>query len=994
MSSVEQKPRIALPWENHPWLKYFSIMAIPAGAFWTLGGLTRFDLNLVVGPLAIASSFYTLRKTTYFRYWETISGINKAIGWFCVLNGVIISLITFFIIPFFKPFTDQLGQGEPRKFNNQIDDLVTWFRRVTNDPSLLRFDFTPPPPAQAKPSTKTEVVGTGATLIESSRELRGEDQMTKDTSSITQGTSIQQPLQSGGSTSKSWLSRWLNYPRAPNLLDDTKIYRIKVPKGTVWQPERALSLIEHILATLGRTTFQIVAQEGRVFWQLVDIQGGWTPSVITKAICSIYPEAEVEVLSYKPPEVAAPFERQVVLCKQAGDFIFPLKYVSELKKIDPLTTMVHNMAGLETARVIYTLHVESPLSDNERKSAFKRTTRLVINTRSEGKDPGEVAANVVVSTLMSFVAQKREPKFEPRVQQLIEARLGAEPLYTAYLIQQIESPDLPDDEEVGGMYGALTSLDHFKSDFNALTIPAEIAESNETFVVENQETERATNTLGLISAWVTAPNAPGMMVLSPEELAAFWHLPHEGFATDKIGWTPLGKVAAPPELAKNRTGILIGDNLAAGRTNPIYLLLKDRETHMNIVGKTRVGKSTLMHHLIHQDIAAGRGVAVIDPHGTLFRDILRSSIPEGRRKDVVLIDIADEQCPPALNPLARPKGLETDIAVGQVIAVLEKIYGRMEITPRIVDTLSVVLMTLWQEETPTVQDVSRLFADLDYRYRLLDQLDDPVAEEFWSRYDNASPSRQDELADPVIRRMRAFYRNRFLRPIMCHPDPLDFVQLIEEGKIILVSLKVDNKRIPPPEQRLLGALLISQLQMAGMESRKDRAPFYLYIDEAQDFVTTALQDVLSGAGKFGLHLIMANQFLRQLEGPLLDAVIGNVGTTAAFQVGLDDAKVLAHYFRPEFSDMDLMNMDLYNAAIKTRFDGKTLPAFSIQTSPPIPEPPDADERERLIREYAAINCKTRQQILDWLDQRYPRTRRSRGKQEGGEEGERDWVDSD
>jgi len=221
--------------------------------------------------------------------------------------------------------------------------------------------------------------------------------------------------------------------------------------------------------------------------------------------------------------------------------------------------------------------------------------------------------------------------------------------------------------------------------------------------------------------------------------------------------------------------------------------------------------------------------------------------------------------------------------------------------------MTAALVALWQERTPTVRDVAKLFTDIEYRYRLLERVENLVALEFWEDFGKKSPSVQENLSHPVVHRMRHFYRNPTLYPMMCHPDALDFTNLIATKKILLISLGVDERKVPPPEQQMQGTTLVSQLQMAVMSSLERPTPFSLFIDEVQNFVTTSLDKVLSEARKYGLRLTMANQFLGQLKGDILESVIGNIGATVVFQIGLKDAKLLAPYYQPEFSAEDFSN---------------------------------------------------------------------------------------
>ena len=794
-----------------------------------------------------------------------------------------------------------------------------------------------------------------------------------------------------------------------DYLQHAHVYTISLPKGGAWDTERAHSLMEHLAHELGKITFRIVAESDRIVWQLLDMRILAEPSFITRCVLTFYPEAEVDVSRYSHPELPTPAWRWVDLYRLTGDHYVPIKYVSDLKHSDPMDALVQAMSGLEEGeRIIYTLHIQGVADAAEKKRLKKKVTRSTLHPLRflSYEGIGSVIADVTMG-------QTRTSRYVPEQQKLFENRLNYHTLYNAYLMLQVDGPD---GETVAQRVDGLASIlfNQFGSDFNAFVrLTDETAGGVAAFdfqEIRNADDGKETSIIGLMGAWAEGrdqSHARIRALLSTWELASLWHLPHQGCTASEIGWSAGRRVRAAAALLKNREGVLIGDNVFAGKQSPIYLRDGDRDSHINIVGKTKVGKSTLMHNLIHQDIASGKGVGVVDPHGKLVSDILRASIPDERMDDVVVIDIANEAYPPPLNPIAVP-GRRGRAAAGRVMAVLDKIYGGFGSTPRIADTLSAALVTLWLEETPTVRDVTRLFDNLEYRYSLLNQLDDLVTEEFWDRFGNLSPSRQDELAYPVVYRMRNFYGNPSLYPVMCHPDALDLAGLIRDGKVVLVSLRADEEKVPPREQRLLGAVIVSQLQMAAMKSgagaggqdggsegASRRPPFHLYIDEAQAFVTTALDEMFPEARKFGLYLTVAHQFLGQLRGKTLESVMGNVGTTIVFQTGPDDARALAPYYGPEFGPEDLMNLDLHEAAVKMRLGGQTLPAYGLATRP---KPGDTDsqeakEREASIRQRSIerYTPKAREEVLGWLKARYARPKFRRPPGEGAEGQSEDWV---
>lgn len=267
-----------------------------------------------------------------------------------------------------------------------------------------------------------------------------------------------------------------------------------------------------------------------------------------------------------------------------------------------------------------------------------------------------------------------------------------------------------------------------------------------------------------------------------------------------------------------------------------------------------------------------------------------------------------------------------------------------------------------------------MFKDEVYRERLLSQVTNVAALEYWERFSQQTGSK-DQFIRPVLWRLRALYGNSVLYPIVCHPRTLDFASLIAQNKIVLLSLKADERRIPLREQHLIGLILLTQIQQAVMARRPGSTPYYLYVDEVQHFVTTTFDTLLSEARKYGLSLTTANQYFKQLAGNTLDAIIGNVGTMIVFQTGLDDAKLLAPYLSPGFDDDHLMHLNAYEAAIVTRYKTQSLPAFSLKTHAPlslgVPQG-KADARERYIRHLSrrTYTPTSRAEVLNWLLQRY------------------------
>jgi DNA helicase HerA-like ATPase len=236
-------------------------------------------------------------------------------------------------------------------------------------------------------------------------------------------------------------------------------------------------------------------------------------------------------------------------------------------------------------------------------------------------------------------------------------------------------------------------------------------------------------------------------------------------------------------LVDEPSGVQLGWGKQNGKSYPVHLPDSDRKLHINIVGKSGMGKSTFMHHLIRHDIECGVGLAVIDPHGTLIKDILQTSIPSHRESDVVLLDLADKDNPPPLNPL---RGHSTYVGLGRVVNVIERMFAGTEGHARLSKYLRAAIGLLAHDEHATMRDVSRVFTDEEYRYKLLESGDNGLVEEVWNAYELLSQPQREQIIDPILNRIAPFFSNPLLLPVFCHPDGLNFGTLMQERKIILV----------------------------------------------------------------------------------------------------------------------------------------------------------------------------------------------------------------
>ncbi|MEZ4672599.1 MAG: type IV secretion system DNA-binding domain-containing protein [Anaerolineae bacterium] len=464
--------------------------------------------------------------------------------------------------------------------------------------------------------------------------------------------------------------------------------------------------------------------------------------------------------------------------------------------------------------------------------------------------------------------------------------------------------------------------------------------------------------------------------LSPEEINLLWHLPTETFAGQSVVWAS----ALPAALRQTSTtedSYVIGldEQTAEGA---IRLKRRDRSYHALVTGQTGMGKSTLLHNLIHQDIAGGQGVVVLDPHGSLIGDILKHSIPAARRDEVVLLPLGDAAYPVPLNPLRAPAGVEAQTVFNTMLWTLKSIYADSWSATRMELVIRNVLQAVLTDAQATPLDVQEMLLNAHYRRRRLaaarqSGLLTRSSVNFWEAFERASPSEQQSQTQPVLSRLNAFLGSPLVEKMTCHPHTLDFEALMREKKIVLVNLQGNGIAT---EVGSLGAILFAQLFLAsqrlGAQDGSLPPRCYLYVDEAQRYITTAFPSLFSEARKFGLSLTLACQYLGQLDEETQDGVVNNVGTTVSFECSPDEARQTAKLYEPAVSQEQLIRLGKGRAAVRTRLGGQTLPAFVVKTRPPPPAEaqsatPPAELVERSRRNLGLLPLAD---VDAWLDRRY------------------------
>ncbi len=428
------------------------------------------------------------------------------------------------------------------------------------------------------------------------------------------------------------------------------------------------------------------------------------------------------------------------------------------------------------------------------------------------------------------------------------------------------------------------------------------------------------------------------MTLSAEEIASFYHLPITSTETPRVKW--LKSKEAPPPDNLPRAGTLLGESVFRGQMKPVYLTDEDRRRHLYTIGQTGTGKSTFLGNMVIEDIQAGKGVAIIDPHGDLVENAL-GFVPPSRLDDVIYFDPGDLARPLGLNMLdyhfARPE--EKTFIVNEMQSIFNKLFPPETMGPMFEQYMRNALLLLMEDmpnEPATLIEVPRIFTDAAYRLRKLERIQNPVVIDFWTKEvaKTTGEGSLSNMAPYITSKFNNFISNDYMRPIIGQPkSSFNFREVMDGGKILLVNLS--KGKIGDINAGLLGMVFTGKLLMAAL-SRIDiaegsaRRDFNLYIDEFQNFTTDSIATILSEARKYRLNLTMAHQFIGQLTDKIKDAVFGNVGSLFVFRVGVQDAEFLVKQFEPVFDQNDLINIDNLNAFAKILVNGQPTRPFNVR----------------------------------------------------------------
>lgn len=467
------------------------------------------------------------------------------------------------------------------------------------------------------------------------------------------------------------------------------------------------------------------------------------------------------------------------------------------------------------------------------------------------------------------------------------------------------------------------------------------------------------------------------MILNTEELATVFHMPNQTVTIPQIDWISSRKISPSSDIPRfpEENLTLLGETNFRGKNVEFGIRPDDRRRHMYVVGKTGMGKSTILENMIFSDIQEGKGVAVIDPHGDLAEATL-SFVPKSRTNDVILFDPSDREFPISFNMLECPNPDQRDLVASGVLGVFKKMFAESW-GPRLEHILRNTLLALIEVGGQSLLGILRMLADKKYRAEIVSQVKDPVVLSFWNdEFGVWQPKQVTEAVAPIQNKVGQFLSSSLVRNILGQTkSSFDVRHAMDNGKIIVVNLS--KGKIGEDVSAMLGAMFITKFQIDVMSradiAEKDRRDFYLYVDEFQNFATDSFGTILSEARKYKLNLTVANQYLAQMEDSVREAIFGNVGSMVSFQVGYDDAKALSDQFGGEdfITAEDIGTLPKYQVYIRLMMNGMPSPVFSANTLPPPKHNFSEKQLQKVIKvareKYAKPRKIVEDRIMKWAN---------------------------
>ena len=724
----------------------------------------------------------------------------------------------------------------------------------------------------------------------------------------------------------------------PESVSPWKILEIRLPQENEFTPESMSSLLSNFVQMshssffnrlFGKkstiTSLEIVLQNGQIHFYVTIPTGNFEffraqilaqyPTAITKEskdyLVDFNETSDVNKFSARnhanevPAREHGKFDLHSVVYQQltlARPYSYPLKTNRDFRDTDPLSSVL------------------SPLARSQADSDFFLYQILL-------SPPPKNWQSSIVSVIQNGIIVDKEKGFRQAHpdKQVFETKIQYPGLLTQINLLSNNS-DL---------------LNSISSSFGIFTSPRGnyIKSSTPSFLFKNK-LQKSIFERSLLSGLKT-------QILNVEELAAMWHFPTALTKLPNIAW---GKnlFADPPENLPVATGLNDEDKekitffakTEFHNQDAIFGIKQgeDRRRHTYIIGKSGTGKTTLIANMAIDDIRKGRGVAIIDPHGDLCQTIL-DYIPASRINDCCYFNPADPDFVYPLNVLEAENDSQKELVASGVISIFKKLYGNVSWGPRLEHILRNAVLTLVNTPGSDLTHVVEILTNRSYREKVVSGLKNQTLINFWkNEFDRMDDKFQNEAVAPILNKVGQFISSTNIRNTIAHPKSKIRIEDIMNQKKILIA-DLSTGKLGEDNSALLGAMLITQIQLSAMnrvfQDESERSDFYLYVDEFQNFATEAFIKILSEARKFKLNLIVANQYMAQLDRTIQDAIFGNVGSLMSFVVGNQDAFILQKEFGPKFPAEDLVKIGKYQIICKLSIDSETQNPFYAATLPPL-----------------------------------------------------------
>jgi len=728
-----------------------------------------------------------------------------------------------------------------------------------------------------------------------------------------------------------WFTRAVKTTSWERISLDSAVFEVRLPQSNEAEIQAADQLYSGLSGIAGKMTkfkkwfaarnfisFEIVAFPENIRYYVVcpkKIAG-----LVEKQINAAYPDAEItptKDYNIFPEEGLVSFAALTL----KEDSYKPIKTYEELN-VDSMSVVTSTMSKLNKGEAIAYQIVITPAGTEWRNSGKK----FVAKVRDNNSDPEKSKINVEEEVL-SGIEKKTE-------------KIG---FFTDIRVVSVGKTK---DDADGNLQTMISALDQFKkegcNEFKKMKL-------------------RGSDGRDFIHAFVyRIPRET--TILNTAELSTLYHFPNQTVKTPHLHWLLSKRAPAGPEISSNYTegSVHLATSIYRDSEKKVYQKLNDRRRHMYIVGKTGSGKTNFLQRMILQDIYNGHGLAFLDPHGDAAEFIL-NRIPPERAEDVIYFNPADAERPIGFNIMEYSNENEKYRIVESFLGLLNKMFDphNQGITgPRFQQAVRNGMLTAMSVPGSSLVEVVRIITDEKYVKKFLPHLTDEVVKRYWTdQIANTQDFHKSEILGHVTSKFEKFVTNKMIRNIIAQSSSgFNVRQVMDNRKILIVNLS--KGLIGEENSQFLGLLMVPRILNAAMQRadipEKDRKDFYLYVDEFQNFATEDFAQILSEARKYRLNLIVANQYIAQIDEKVRDAVFGNVGTIVSFKVGVNDASYLQNEFNPVFDQNDLINLENYNIYSKMLVDGEYPAPFSAKI-PYDPEKfPEYNEIGKMVYELSRL----------------------------------------